>query len=67
MFFMSPLGDRFERRSLILFMVLCECVSLALASVAPSLLVLCGASLAIGLPRHDRAAGHPFHGRALAP
>jgi predicted MFS family arabinose efflux permease len=49
MFFMSPLGDRFDRRTLILLMVLCECISLAVASIAPSLLVLCGASLAIGL------------------
>jgi predicted MFS family arabinose efflux permease len=49
MFLTSPLGDRFERRSLILLMVLCECISMAVAVVAPSLWVLCGASLAIGL------------------
>jgi predicted MFS family arabinose efflux permease len=49
MLFTSPLGDRFERRGLILLMVLCECISMAIAAVAPSLWVLCAASLAIGL------------------
>ena len=49
MFFTAPLGDRFERRSLILLMLLCECVSLAVAAVAPTLGVLVGASLCIGL------------------
>lgn len=49
MFFTAPLGDRFERRALILLMIVCECVSLAIAAAAPSLWVLVGASLAIGL------------------
>ncbi len=49
MLFTSPLGDRFERRGLILMMVLCECISMAIAAMAPSLWVLCAASLAIGL------------------
>jgi predicted MFS family arabinose efflux permease len=45
----SPLGDRFERRSLIVLMVLCSCIAMAAAAVAPSLWVLCAASLALGL------------------
>lgn len=49
MFFTAPLGDRFERRSLILLMILCECVSLTVAAAAPSLWVLVGASLIVGL------------------
>lgn len=47
--FLSPLGDRLERRSLILFTTLALIVSLAGAALAPSLVWLAIASLAIGV------------------
>jgi predicted MFS family arabinose efflux permease len=48
MLFFVPLGDKFERRSLITAMLAAACVSLCGAAMAPSLLWLGVASLAVG-------------------
>ena len=47
--FLAPLGDRFDRRRIILGKAAVLCAALLLAAVAPSLHVLLAASLAIGL------------------
>jgi predicted MFS family arabinose efflux permease len=49
MLLLAPLGDRFDRRRLILLQIAGMCVALALASAAPTLSVLIIASLAIGV------------------
>ncbi|MDM0021439.1 MFS transporter [Variovorax saccharolyticus] len=48
-FFLAPLGDRFDRRLIILLKAALLCAALLLAAAAPSLAVLLGASLVIGL------------------
>jgi predicted MFS family arabinose efflux permease len=45
----APLGDRFDRRSVILGKCLASCLALLGAGLAPSIGALCAASLAIGL------------------
>ncbi|CAE6710912.1 MFS transporter [Paraburkholderia haematera] len=49
MLLLAPLGDRFDRRRLILLQIAGMCVALVLASTAPTLSVLIVASLAIGV------------------
>ena len=49
MLLLAPLGDRFDRRGLILLQIAGLCVALVVAAMAPSLTVLIGASLAIGI------------------
>ncbi|HEY3596517.1 MAG TPA: MFS transporter [Paraburkholderia sp.] len=49
MLLLAPLGDRFDRRSLILWQIVGVCVALLCAAVAPSLAILAVASLAIGV------------------
>ncbi|MCX4148546.1 MFS transporter [Paraburkholderia madseniana] len=49
MLLLAPLGDRFDRRLLILLQIVGMCVALVLASTAPTLSVLIVASLAIGV------------------
>ncbi|CAE6707077.1 putative transporter [Paraburkholderia domus] len=49
MLLLAPLGDRFDRRRLILLQIAGMCVALVLASAAPTLSVLIIASLAIGV------------------
>ena len=49
MFFLAPLGDRFERRTIILFKIVGLCIALAIAAHAPNLLTLILASLAMGI------------------
>lgn len=49
MLLLAPLGDRFDRRRLILLQIAGICVALVLASTAPTLTVLIVASLAIGV------------------
>lgn len=48
-FFMAPLGDRFDRRSIILIKLGALCAALLAAALAPTLAVLLVASLAVGL------------------
>lgn len=49
MLFLAPLGDRFERRGLIVITGIVLSVALALAAIAPGLGTMVAASLAIGL------------------
>ena len=49
MLLLAPLGDRFDRRRLILLQIVGMCIALVLASTAPTLSVLIAASLAIGV------------------
>lgn len=49
MIFISPLGDRMDRRRLILWQITGICVALTLAATATSFSVLIGASLMIGI------------------
>jgi predicted MFS family arabinose efflux permease len=49
MFFLAPLGDRFERRTLILWQLAGLCLMLAAAALSPNLAALAGASLMIGI------------------
>ncbi|HEY0524951.1 MAG TPA: MFS transporter, partial [Stellaceae bacterium] len=46
---LAPLGDRFDRRKLILVQLVLLCLSLVAAALSPTLAVLCAASLAIGV------------------
>ncbi|MDM0027443.1 MFS transporter [Variovorax saccharolyticus] len=48
-FFLAPLGDRFDRRLIILLKAALLCAALLLAAASPSLSVLLVASLVIGL------------------
>ncbi|MDM0066050.1 MFS transporter [Variovorax sp. J31P207] len=48
-FFLAPLGDRFDRRRIILLKAAVLCAALLLAAASPSLSVLLVASLVIGL------------------
>ncbi|KFX64131.1 MFS transporter [Paraburkholderia fungorum] len=49
MLLLAPLGDRFDRRRLILLQIVGMCIALVLAAAAPTLSVLIIASLAIGV------------------
>ncbi|WP_206996807.1 MFS transporter [Trinickia mobilis] len=49
MFFLAPLGDRFDRRLIILLQIAGLSLALIFAAAAPSLVVLAAASLAIGV------------------
>jgi predicted MFS family arabinose efflux permease len=49
MFFLAPLGDRFDRKRLILLQLIGLVIALCAAATAPSLAVLAIASLAIGV------------------
>ncbi|MES2945099.1 MAG: MFS transporter [Pseudomonadota bacterium] len=49
LFLLAPLGDRFDRRQIILGKAVLLCMALLLAAAAPSLHMLVFASLAIGL------------------
>lgn len=49
MLLLAPLGDRFDRRRLILLQIAALCIALLFAAAAPSLSVLVVASLAIGI------------------
>jgi predicted MFS family arabinose efflux permease len=46
---LAPLGDRFDRRKLILIQLVLLCLSLVAAALSPTLAVLCAASLAVGV------------------
>jgi predicted MFS family arabinose efflux permease len=60
MFVLAPLGDRFDRRRLILLQLAALGVSLVVATAAPTLAVLIAASLAIGVVATIAQQAVPF-------
>jgi predicted MFS family arabinose efflux permease len=66
MFFLAPLGDRFDRRRLILLQIAGLSLSLIAAATAPSLAILVSASLAIGVLATIAQQAVPFSAE-LAP
>ncbi|CDY77915.1 Permeases of the major facilitator superfamily [Caballeronia glathei] len=60
MFFLAPLGDRFDRRLLILLQLAALGVALIAATAAPTLSVLIAASLAIGVVATIAQQAVPF-------
>ena len=66
MFFLAPLGDRFDRRLLILLQLGALCVALVVATAAPTIGVLIAASLAIGVVATIAQQAVPFSAE-LAP
>jgi predicted MFS family arabinose efflux permease len=67
MFFLAPLGDRFERRSLILWQLAGLCLMLAAAALAPNLGTLIGASLMIGILSTIAQQAVPFSAELARP
>jgi len=67
MFFLAPLGDRFERRSLILCQLAGLCLMLAAAALAPNLVTLIGASLMIGILSTIAQQAVPFSAELARP
>ncbi|TKC86699.1 MFS transporter [Trinickia terrae] len=66
MFFLAPLGDRFDRRLIILLQIAGLSLALIAAAAAPSLAVLAAASLAIGVLSTIAQQAVPFSAE-LAP
>lgn len=66
MLLLAPLGDRFDRRKLILLQIGGMCVALLFAAAAPNLIVLLFASLAIGILATIAQQAVPFSAE-LAP
>ncbi|PLZ02545.1 MFS transporter [Burkholderia sp. WAC0059] len=66
MLLLAPLGDRIDRRRLILMQIAGLCVALLVAALAPNIGVLIGASLAIGILATIAQQAVPF-GAELAP
>lgn len=60
MFFLAPLGDRFDRRLLILIQLAALGIALVVATAAPTLAVLIAASLAIGVVATIAQQAVPF-------
>ena len=67
MIFVSPLGDRMDRRRLILFQIAGLCVALTLAATATSLHSLIGASLLIGFFATMAQQAGPFAAELAPP
>ena len=67
MFFLAPLGDRFERRTLILFQIAGLCIMLVAAALAPNLTTLVIASLFIGILATIAQQVVPFAAELAAP
>ncbi len=67
MFFLAPLGDRFERRTLILLQIVGLCAMLAIAALAPNLSTLVIASLLIGILSTIAQQVVPFAAELSAP
>ncbi|CAG4892874.1 MFS transporter [Paraburkholderia saeva] len=67
MLLLAPLGDRFDRRFLILLQTAGMCVSLFIAGTAPSLAVLILASLAIGVLATIAQQAVPFAAELAPP
>src|ERR1044072_3603656 len=67
MLLLAPLGDRFDRRRLILLQIVGMCVALVTAATAPTLPVLIVASLAIGVLATIAQQAVPFAAELAPP
>jgi len=67
MLLLAPLGDRVDRRKLILLQIVGLCVALFVAATAPALPVLIGASLAIGVLSTIAQQAVPFAAEIAPP
>ncbi|MEM5457225.1 MFS transporter [Paraburkholderia phytofirmans] len=67
MLLLAPLGDRFDRRRLILLQIAAICVALVVAAAAPTLTVLIVASLAIGVLATIAQQAVPFAAEIAPP
>ncbi|MEM5389241.1 MFS transporter [Paraburkholderia phymatum] len=67
MLLLAPLGDRFDRRRLILLQIAGMCVALLFAAAAPNLVVLVFASLAIGVLATIAQQAVPFSAELAPP
>jgi len=67
MLLLAPLGDRIDRRKLILLQTVALCVALLVAATAPTLPVLIGASLAIGIVSTIAQQAVPFAAEIAPP
>ncbi len=67
MLLLAPLGDRFDRRRIILMQIGLLCIALLAATFAPSLPVLIGASLAIGILSTIAQQAVPFAAELAPP
>ncbi|WP_026736010.1 MFS transporter [Fischerella sp. PCC 9605] len=67
MLLLAPLGDRIDRRRLILLQIAGICVALLVAATAPTLPVLIGASLAIGMLATMAQQAGPFAAELAPP
>jgi predicted MFS family arabinose efflux permease len=67
MFLLAPLGDRFDRRKLILWQLAGLCIALAVAASAPTLAVLAASSLAIGVLATIAQQAVPFAAEIAPP
>ncbi|WP_322014101.1 MFS transporter [Paraburkholderia sp. J12] len=67
MLLLAPLGDRFDRRRLILLQTAGVCIALLVAATAPTLGVLIGASLAIGVLATIAQQAVPFAAELAPP
>lgn len=67
MLLLAPLGDRFDRRRLILLQIAGMCVALVIAATAPRLAILIGASLAIGILATIAQQAVPFAAELAPP
>ncbi|SIT38907.1 Uncharacterized transporter YgaY [Paraburkholderia ribeironis] len=67
MLLLAPLGDRFDRRRLILLQIAGMCIALVVATAAPSLPVLIFASLAIGVLATIAQQAVPFAAELAPP
>jgi predicted MFS family arabinose efflux permease len=67
MFLLAPLGDRFDRRKLILWQIVGLCVALTIAASAPTLAVLAASGLAIGVLATIAQQAVPFAAEIAPP
>ncbi len=67
MLLLAPLGDRFDRRQLILLQSVGMCIALLVAALAPNLTVLALASLAIGILATIAQQAVPFAAELAPP
>lgn len=67
MLLLAPLGDRYDRRRLILLQTAGVCIALLVAALAPTLGVLIGASLAIGVLATIAQQAVPFAAELAPP
>jgi len=67
MLLLAPLGDRFDRRALILLQTAGMCIALVVAAAAPALPILVAASLAIGVLATIAQQAVPFAAELAPP